>query len=358
MNTEIAGCLPPVAESVSPAARIIVNLCHALDCDTVPPGDYSGTNLQGLNGRRVEALALSDLEKLVLLAAGFKRTPQFIRKETGDLVYTNDSQIGWCVCQADATQSLNQVMGSILSTGTDTVGIRITPATNSSDTKPSRPYQKITSLDDKHLIKNKHQQIIGIYQRTSENGKPSDPYKFSKNDWIEMFIDPKPKDENGIKQGGGFVFQVDKNGDFNSYITTNGIDVRFVHDKTTVDSNSRQQVTGNIHNYTDKKIPHPVIRKFLSQDGLALFRLMKAVNKAYPGSDLTLEVQYANTKKDGLLIYAFDMEIPQKIEAQWRSQMNNKHVFSVNANTYNSEVLAPFNNAIMQRFITNLPDGD
>lgn len=347
-----AGCLPPTAEKVSPAAQVLINICHQLGCFSAPPDNYHGTNLDGLSGLPLERLTLSDLEKAVLLAAGFTRAPEFVRKHTGQLLESPQGQ--WLVCQPDGEKPLDQILNEILTSGTDTVGIRVTPEVKNTDTKPSRPYQKITHFDDPKLIRDKKGSIIGFYQRIDPSGKPTEPYTFSPNDHLELFIDPKPIKKDDIIQGGGFVFQLSLvTHEFQAFITTNGIDVRFVHDASTIASNMRQIVTGRFPTDTSS---NETIRHFLWQDGLALQRLIEAIQSAYPdSSELNIEAHWAQTPR-GLLVCAFDMEIPEKIAAQWRTHIaTNRRFFP---GSYNQAVLASYLPIIYNRFLSHQPIGD
>lgn len=334
-------CVPPYAKEVVPAAQVIINICRGLNFDVVPEGNYEGTNLQGLSGRPVESFSVSELEKIVIFAAGFKRTSEFDRKHFGTLI--QDSFSNWSLCQASSERPFDDVITSILTSGKDTVGIRINPAKQGAgDTQPSRPYQKITRLSDPALIR-ENGQIIGFYRRRNIDGKYDYPYNFTSGDTVELFIDPKPKEINGIKMGGGFVIKITPDNEFEAFITTNGLNVRYVHDSIAADN--RVRVTGRLD---DDVQNNPILNKFFRQDGHAIINLMKAVNQHYPHSELILQANYAKTK-NGLLVYVFDMEIPPKIEAQWRSQSHGPVVPYFDAN--NPEIAALYLAQINRRFI-------
>lgn len=128
--------------------------------------------------------------------------------------------------------------------------------------------------------------------------------------------------------------------------------MRHLHDSETINNGQRQQFSGNL---SQPPPNHPVIRKFLSQDGFALSKLRKAIEAAYPGTtEILIEAHYAVVNGQ-MIVCAFDVEIPQKTAAQWRAQLTNKKLYP---GGYNREMLAPYRADIYKRFLFHQHAGD
>lgn len=317
-NPKETDCLPPFLEPDSTrATQVMVNICHKLNCFNVPPGEYKGTNLEGLGGKPVNSLSLSNLEKVVLLAAFFRRPIEFVRKRSGLLQKSENG--AWYICQEDGSEhTIDNTVNSILNTGKDIVAIRINPASYKGRIRPNRPFQKIIEPNDIGLII-ENRKIVGIYEDKDEKGQHvSSPYRWQKNDTIELFIEPKAIKIDDIVQAGGFIFQLDSDGiAWESYITTNAVSPRFIHRQNTIDKNLQMYTHGTLAN--QRTTANPVIRKFIKQDGAALEVLHQAVTDLYPDSIMNIQANYAYTLDGKLVVCAFDMEIPEKIERHWRT---------------------------------------
>jgi hypothetical protein len=315
MPVQEIDCRHTFAERVSRPSQVMINICHALGCYYVPEGDYDGTNLEGLSGKPLEQLRLSDLEKVGLDAAGFKRVPEYVRKKGGQLIQNDNGS--WSLCREDGTVSLDETVHSLLEDGTNIIGIRIDPRQpNYKDTIPDRPFRKITRADHPALIRNEQGNIIGLHLAKLPDGSynPESDYHFEPNDTIEIFIEPTADVVKGCPQAGGIRLQIKPNHGFEAEMTTCGVDIRQVHDPETENDGHYDSVKGALN----QEVNHPIIRHLLDQDGAAIDKLRQAIYSIYPYAEIVIELHYAMVD-DNWIVCAFDFETPEKIGAQWRS---------------------------------------